>query len=57
MARHRLDAIDRKILAELQASGRMTNVELSRRAKITAPPFFYLCATASHKTGKSYVSA
>jgi DNA-binding Lrp family transcriptional regulator len=38
MARHRLDAIDRKILAELQADGRMTNVELSRRAKITAPP-------------------
>jgi DNA-binding Lrp family transcriptional regulator len=38
MARHRLDAIDRKILAELQDDGRMTNVELSRRAKITAPP-------------------
>jgi DNA-binding Lrp family transcriptional regulator len=38
MARHRLDAIDRKILSELQDNGRMTNVELSRRAKITAPP-------------------
>jgi DNA-binding Lrp family transcriptional regulator len=38
MARHRLDTIDRKILAELQSNGRMTNVELSRRAKITAPP-------------------
>jgi DNA-binding Lrp family transcriptional regulator len=38
MARHRLDTIDRKILAELQDNGRMTNVELSRRAKITAPP-------------------
>src|SRR5207237_1833573 len=38
MARHRLDSIDRKILAELQADGRMTNVELARRVKITAPP-------------------
>lgn len=38
MVRHRLDAIDRKILAELQNDGRMTNVELSRRAQITAPP-------------------
>lgn len=33
-----LDAIDRRILAELQADGRMTNVELSRRAGISAPP-------------------
>ncbi len=33
-----LDAIDRRILAELQADGRMTNVELARRAEITAPP-------------------
>ena len=33
-----LDAIDRRILAELQADGRMTNVELARRADITAPP-------------------
>src|SRR5258705_8131616 len=38
MARHRLDSIDRRILAELQADGRMTNVELARRVKITAPP-------------------
>ena len=44
MARHRLDAIDRKILAELQDDGRMTNVELSRRAKITAPPCLAACA-------------
>jgi hypothetical protein len=35
---HKLDSIDLKILAELQADGRITNVELSRRAKITAPP-------------------
>jgi DNA-binding Lrp family transcriptional regulator len=34
----KLDAIDMRILAELQANGRITNVELSRRAKITAPP-------------------
>ncbi len=33
-----LDAIDRRILAELQANGRMTNVELARRAGISAPP-------------------
>ena len=33
-----LDAIDRRILAELQVDGRMTNVELARRADITAPP-------------------
>src|ERR1700743_1743815 len=34
----KLDSIDMRILAELQANGRITNVELSRRAKITAPP-------------------
>jgi DNA-binding Lrp family transcriptional regulator len=34
----KLDAIDLRILSELQANGRVTNVELSRRAKITAPP-------------------
>jgi DNA-binding Lrp family transcriptional regulator len=34
----KLDPIDRKILAELQADGRMTNVELSRRVGISAPP-------------------
>ena len=38
MARTRLDPIDRKILAELQADGRMTNVELARRVGISAPP-------------------
>jgi DNA-binding Lrp family transcriptional regulator len=35
---HKLDSIDLRILSELQANGRITNVELSRRAKITAPP-------------------
>lgn len=34
----RLDAIDWKILAELQNDGRMTNVELARRVGISAPP-------------------
>jgi len=33
-----LDAIDRKILAELQNDGRITNVELARRSGISAPP-------------------
>jgi DNA-binding Lrp family transcriptional regulator len=33
-----LDGIDRRILSELQEDGRMTNVELSRRAGISAPP-------------------
>src|SRR6187401_1104492 len=34
----RLDAIDRKILSELQEDGRITNVELARRVGISAPP-------------------
>lgn len=38
MAAHRLDDIDRMILAELQADGRMTNVELAKRVGISAPP-------------------
>ena len=33
-----LDGIDRRILAELQDDGRMTNVELARRAELSAPP-------------------
>src|SRR5947208_11616510 len=33
-----LDAIDRKILTELQDDGRITNVELARRVGISAPP-------------------
>lgn len=37
MANTRLDPIDRKILAELQADGRMTNVELAKRVGISAP--------------------
>lgn len=38
MAMSKLDDIDRKILAELQADGRMTNVELAKRVGISAPP-------------------
>jgi len=38
MVATRLDPIDRKILSELQADGRMTNVELARRVGISAPP-------------------
>ena len=38
MAGSKLDPIDRHILAELQADGRMTNVELAKRVGISAPP-------------------
>lgn len=38
MARAKLDRIDRRILSDLQDSGRMTNVELAERAGISAPP-------------------
>ncbi|MBT8410034.1 MAG: Lrp/AsnC family transcriptional regulator [Alphaproteobacteria bacterium] len=38
MPGNKLDPIDRMILAELQADGRMTNVELARRVGISAPP-------------------
>lgn len=37
MTRH-LDLIDLKILAEIQADGRITNVELARRVGISPPP-------------------
>ena len=36
--RAELDQIDLKILRELQAEGRITNVELSERVGISAPP-------------------
>ncbi len=38
MQHAKLDPIDRKILAELQDDGRMTNVELAKRVGISAPP-------------------
>ena len=34
----KLDDVDRQILSALQADGRMTNVELAKRAGISAPP-------------------
>ena len=38
MRRAKLDRIDRRILQALQDDGRMTNVDLARRADISAPP-------------------
>ena len=38
MPRAKLDKIDRRILRELQADGRMTNVELAERVGLSAPP-------------------
>jgi len=38
MQRVKLDRIDRRILADLQADGRMTNVDLAHHAGISAPP-------------------
>jgi DNA-binding Lrp family transcriptional regulator len=38
MPGQRLDSIDRRILALLQADGRMTNVELARQVGISPPP-------------------
>ncbi len=34
----KLDYVDRRILRDLQADGRMTNVELAKRIGISAPP-------------------
>ena len=38
MRRAKLDRVDRRIQRALQDDGRMTNVELARRAEISAPP-------------------
>jgi DNA-binding Lrp family transcriptional regulator len=38
MRRIKLDKIDRRILRDLQADGRMSNVDLAQRAGISAPP-------------------
>jgi len=38
MQKVKLDRIDRRILHDLQNDGRITNVELSKRAGISAPP-------------------
>lgn len=41
-----LDAIDLKILRELQRDGRMTNVDLAQRVGISAPPVCDGCANS-----------
>lgn len=38
MRRQKLDAIDKKILRDLQDNGRITNVELAKNVGISAPP-------------------
>jgi DNA-binding Lrp family transcriptional regulator len=38
MAALNFDAIDLKLLAELQSNGRITNVELANKVGLTAPP-------------------
>lgn len=38
MRRAKLDKIDRKILENLQADGRMSNVDLAKKVGISAPP-------------------
>jgi DNA-binding Lrp family transcriptional regulator len=38
MANLNLDAIDLKLLSELQADGRITNVDLATKVGLTAPP-------------------
>ena len=38
MQKVKLDAIDRRILRDLQEDGRITNVDLAARAGISAPP-------------------
>ena len=38
MKRSKLDKIDRKILLTLQEDGRITNVDLAKKAGISAPP-------------------
>jgi DNA-binding Lrp family transcriptional regulator len=55
MQKVKLDNIDRLILQNLQAEGRITNVDLSKRAGISAPPCLRR-VRALEKTGyiKSY---
>jgi DNA-binding Lrp family transcriptional regulator len=49
MPRHELDDIDLKVLTALQSNGRMTNVELSRRIGISAPPSLRRVRTLERK--------
>lgn len=53
--RIKLDKIDRRILADLQDNGRMTNVELAERSGISAPPCLRrVRALEDHEYIKSY---
>lgn len=49
MQRVKLDRIDRRILADLQADGRMTNVDLADRVGLTAPPCLRRVRTLEEK--------
>ena len=48
MAGSKLDPIDRHILAELQADGRMTNVELAKRVGIFPSAMCWLTSSVSN---------
>ena len=52
MQRVKLDKIDRRILRDLQSNGRMTNVELSKRAGISARP---VCAGSVRWEESGYI--
>jgi len=45
----KLDAVDRKILSELQNEGRMTNVDLAGKVGISAPPCLRRVRTLEEK--------
>jgi DNA-binding Lrp family transcriptional regulator len=45
----KLDAVDRKILSELQNDGRMTNVDLAGKVGISAPPCLRRVRTLEEK--------
>lgn len=49
MPRHEIDQTDLKLLVALQKDGRLTNVELSRLAGITAPPCLRRVRTLEEK--------
>ena len=53
-ARVKLDEIDLKILNDLQANGRMTNVELARRVGISAPPCLRRVRALARRRGDAH---
>jgi hypothetical protein len=50
MRKYKLDAIDRQILHDLQADGRMSNVDLAKRVGISAPPCLRRVKTLEEKS-------